>query len=516
MPATRPTDLQQWQFVMPRAGWVDVEIPLGGEEGQSLSFLHNFRVCRDGLETTIGWRAPVNDTVGSSTNQPGAFLGVVSVPRPDGVICNFYCFERRIYMSRLAGATREFFNVTPSGWTGNVLTTVPDITFFQNRFYMAVPHATHGGVYVLNPDASTPVWTLISGSPKAETIGTLGFRLVVGNTVNTSGGAVYRIHWSGLNNPDTWDSLQTIDLPLYDTIIRFLPFAENILVVTQNRFYILSYTGNPQTPFAVSLATTLPAQIKDKRQVQSIMLHDVSMVVYAIDSGLYAFSGNESMLLSQNIDKTFRNTAVNADRLIIAYNPIDAEIYCIPHGTSFADHCLVYQVLFRTWYRRDRPAASQVFMGIENFSHDDRIAVPIFVTYNSSNFTLQTYKLRMPYEDVQKRDNATFNGEIHIPASEIGPPGGQKTLVSILLWWTIQGVVADITGNWEINVAVSHSLPRLTNPNTYTYQLLGSLPVSGTSEEVGVHQTGRYIRARIVASGFSTRVVWHGIFVFWH
>jgi len=514
MPATRPTDLQQWQFVMPRAGWVDVEIPLGGGEGSSVTFLHNFRVCRDGLETTVGWTSPISDTVGSSTNPPGNFLGVVPATRSDGVICNFYFFERRVYMSRL-GTTREFINVTPSGWSGNVLTRVPDITFFQNKFYMAVPHATYGGVYSLDPYAASPVWTLISGSPKAETIGTLGFRLVVGNTANTSGGAVYRIHWSGLNNPDTWDTLQNIDLPLYDTIIRFLPFGEQILVVTQNRFYILAYTGNPQTPFTVALATTLPAQIKDKRQVQSVMLHDVSMVIYAIDSGLYAFSGNESVLLSQNIDKTFRYTMINADNVILAYNPTDAEIYCIPFGAGFDDHCLVYQVLFRTWYRRDRPSGGS-HMSIENYSNDDRIATPIFVAYDSTNYVTKTYKFRLPYDDIQKRDTATFNGEIHIPASEIGPPGGQKTLVSVLLWWTTQGSTANITGNWEINVAVSHSLPQLTNTNTYSYQLLGSLPVIGSSEEVGVHQTGRYIRAKIVASGLSTRVVWHGMFVFWH
>jgi hypothetical protein len=515
MPATRPTDLQQWQFMMPRAGWVDVEIPLGGEEGQSLSFLHNFRMCRDGLETAVGWTAPVSDSVGSQTDTPGNFLGVVPIARPDGVICNFYFFEKRIYMSRLQGGTRQFLNVTPSGWSGTVLSTVPDITFFLNRFYMAVPHATYGGVYSLDPNATTPVWVLVSGSPKAETIGTLGFRLVVGNTVNTSGGAVYQIRWSALNNPDSWDALQTLDLPNYDTIIRFLPFGENILIVTQNRFYGLAFTGNPQTPFAISFLSTIPARIKDKRQVQSILLHDVNMVIYAIETGLYAFSGNESMLLSQNIDRTFRNTFVNAGNFIVSYNPIDAEIYCIPFGSNYNDHCLVYQVLYRAWYRRDRPSGG-TFMSIDNFSDTNRIAVPIFVAYDNTNVVVKTYKFRLPYDDIQTRDTSSFNGEIHIPASEIGPPGGQKTLVSALLWWTIQGSPSNITGNWDIYVAVSHSLPQLTNTNTFSYQLLGSLGINSSDEEKGIYATGRYIRAKIVSVGLSTRIVWHGIFVFWH
>jgi hypothetical protein len=176
---------------------------------------------------------------------------------------------------------------------------------------------------------------------------------------------------------------------------------------------------------------------------------------------------------------------------------------------------LVYQVLYRAWYRRDRPSGG-TFMSIDNFSDTNRIAVPIFVAYDSTNVVAKTYKFRLPYDDIQTRNTSSFDGEIHIPASEIGPPGGQKTLVSALLWWTIQGSPSNITGNWDIYVAVSHSLPQLTNSNTFSYQLLGSLGINSPEEEKGIYATGRYIRAKIVGVGLSTRVVWHGIFVFWH
>lgn len=519
MPATRPTDLQQWQFLLPRNGWVDVEIPLTSEEGGgSLSYLKNFRVCRDGLETAPGWHPEITDIVGNETDDPGSFLGTVSMRRIDGVVVHFFFFTRKIRMWMLTGdGSYQMSWVTPTDWNGDVLFEVPDITLFQNKFYMAVPHATYGGVYYLDIDLANPVWTLIPGSPKARTIGTLGFRLVVGNTVGTSGGAIYRIQWSGLNNPDAWDAMQTLDLPIYDEIIRMLPFGENLLIVTRHRFFVLGYTGNALTPFGVQLATTLPSPIKDKRQILSISLHDVNMIVYAIDTGLYAFSGSESILISQNIDKTFKQMMSSAYSVLLSYNPMDAEIYCIPYGTDFMDKVLVYQVLYRSWYLRDRPITSGGSHGTTaNYSWDDKIEVAAFVGYDPSLFTLRMFKLRLPYDDYQARGNAAFSGEIHIPASEIGPPGAQKTTVSTLLWWTTQGDPNAIFGTWQLHLAISHSLPQLTNPNKFNYAHVASLDVNGLAEEVGIYYTGRYIRAKIVATGLVTRVVWHGLFVFWH
>jgi len=518
MPATRPTDLQQWQFLMPRAGWVDVEIPLGGEEGGSVSYLHNFRVCRDGLETTVGWHPAMSEVVGSAADNPGSFLGVVSAQRTDGVLVHFFFFTRKIRMWVLQpNDTYSKYWVTPADWTGDVLQTVPDITFFQDKFYMAVPHATYGGVFYLDPYSTAPIWTRINGAPPAETIGTLGFRLVVGNTKNATGGAYYRIQWSGLNNPTSWDSLQTLDLPIHDEIIRFLPFGEHLLIVTKNRFFVLAYTGNALTPFGVQLATTLPSALKDKRQIASVALHDVNMIVYALDNGLYAFSGNESVLLSQNIDKTFKRTMSACYSMLVGYNPTDAEIFCVPFGTDFIDHVLVYQVLYRAWYRRDRPILPNgSHFSIINYSWDDKLAVPMFAGYDPSTYTLHVYKFRMPYDDAQTRGNQTFSGEFHIPVSEIGPPGAQKTTVSTLLWWTTQGDPNAIFGTWEVYLAVSHSLPQLTNPSKFSYTLVAALDVNGLAEEKGIYYTGRYIRGKIVATGLTTRVVFHGLFVFWH
>jgi len=82
-----------------------------------------------------------------------------------------------------------------------------------------------------------------------------------------------------------------------------------------------------------------------------------------------------------------------------------------------------------------------------------------------------------------------------------------------LHWWTTFGSPTQITGNFRINLVVSNSLPILTN--NITWQEVAVLPVLGEMEEIGVSRTGRYVRAKIVADGLTTRVIWHGFSLFW-
>ena len=509
MPATRPTDLQQWQYVLPRGGWVDVSFPLAGGEGGEgiLTTLYNMRVTRDGLETVPGWSTALTNNV--DVNAAGNFVGVVPVQDISNEVYNFFFFTKKIYMWR--SGQSSWTDVTPSGWTGDVISEVPEVVLFNNKFYMAIPHAGLGGVYELDPQATSPQWTLITNSPKAKTIANLGFRLVVGYLVKSSTEVYpYRIQWSGLNNPTQWDDMQTLDLPTYDAIMKFAPLREHVVVITPQRFFILAYTGNPLTPFAVQFVTTLPGTLTNKEAVLSVGTHDVHMLFYALGSGLYAFTGNESVLLSGNIDLSWKWQGVGNIVARLGYNPAESEIYVIFDRSAInaPPLCFVYQLLYRTWYQRD---VGGLFFTI---THSYKNVVGAFVDWTSPTLKARPLKLGMVID--QRRDDQSFNATIELPVSEIGPTGSQKTLTSVLLWWTTVGNVAGITGQWKIGLAVSHHFVQLTSPDQFGYTIVGSLPVNGVMEEVSVHYTGRYLRLKLDAENLSTRIVFHGVFVFWH
>jgi len=496
VPATRPEQLQRWDFLLPRGGWVDTQIQLGDPPG--LTFLHNFRVTRDGLETAPGWALVTSATLPGTQ---GDYLGVKSVLMPSGLAITFIFFKNAIYMFN--PQNNSVTDVTPSGMP--TLSEAPDVVYMLNKFYTVLPD----GVYWLDIGDTTPVWTKINGSPGGKAIGVLGFRLVVGNITGGTGWDVvpYRIAWSGLNAPETWDVLQTIDLPNYDTILRLLAFGDSLIVITPHRFYAVSYTGNPVTPFAVALVNHLPSSITNPLQVQSIFIHDVKMLTYALQEGIFSFSGQESILLNANIFNAYRE-AVNENGVPnIGYDPTNAELWFYWYGTT--QKTFVYQVLFRSWYSRDMLDYSH--MAYYNTLSDPQI-FPLFVRV-PDNTTIEFWKLRSSSSVDQRRGVNAFAGEIITPIIELGAVGGLKTLVSTLHWWTTFGSPTQITGNFRINLVVSNSLPILTN--NITWQEVAVLPVLGEMEEIGVSRTGRYVRAKIVADGLTTRVIWHGFSLFW-
>lgn len=498
MPQTRPSDLQRWDFMLPRAGWVDTDFPIGGEAG-GVTRLYNMRVSRDGLETAPGWVQMMMFNVPTSYEN---FVGCRSVITSSGVAFTFIFFNRGIYMYN--PVTDSVIDVTPQNLVHSI-TIIPDVVVFRDKCYFA--HLD--GVYELDPSSSNPRWTLINGSPGARTIGVLGHRLVVGDVVGANS---WTLRWSGLDNAEVWDPLFTLELPQYDTILRLLPLGNILVVVTYTRLYGLSYTGNPVTPFAVQFLSQLPSKLSEHESVISIGLHDVRMLVYATPEGVFAFSGNESVMLSANIYNHYRETYEFYGPPRLAYDPTNSEVWVYWNNIIYA-----YQVLFRSWYSRDIPSSNNAItsIGLHNtYGHPQMY--PLFVTFDTNTRNVNTFKLRSAWDTDQRRWGSSFDTEIVLPVIELGAVGGTKTLVSYLLWWSLYGERSLAGGVWTANIAVANAFSLLTELANIQWQHEKTLMVNGEHEEIGVYATGRYVRVRIKGLGLTSRVVWHGLSLFWH
>jgi hypothetical protein len=496
--ATRPTDLQRWDFLLPRGGWVDTHIPLGDPPG--VTTLYNLRVSRDGLETAPGWLQIYIHAFATSLSE---LKGIRSVTLPSGLTLTFVFYRTAIFMFN--PETTSLVEVTPTrSLMPEITDHAPDVVYLNGKLYTVLSD----GVYELDPSATSPSFERIEGSPGGKAIGVLGFRLVVGNIVGGTGWdeVSYRIAWSGMNAPQTWDIAQTIDVPTYDPIIRFLPFGDVLLVITPHRFYTLSWTGSVVTPFAITFAAHIPSVITNPLQIQSVFLHDVKMVVYALHDGIYTFSGQESILLNANIFNAYREMVSQYGVPLLGYDPESAELWLYWLN---ADKAFVYQILFRSWYSRDY--LSGAYLGLFNTSANPQARL-MFVKM-ATETQLEFWRLRSSTNVDQRRGISSFTAQVITPVVEVGAVGGLKTTHGAINWWTIFGQRAEVSGNIRMYAVVSNSLPILTTEQDW--EEVGTLALSGEQEERGFNRTGRYMRFRFDFDGLTTRIVWHGFSVFW-
>jgi hypothetical protein len=462
--------------------------------------LYNLRVSRDGLETAPGW---LQTHVHSFASSPGELKGIRSVSLPSGLTLTFVFYRTGIFM--LNPDTNSLVDVTPTQSSMPAITDhAPDVVYLNGKLYTVLSD----GVYELDPSAASPSFERIAGSPGGKAIGVLGFRLLVGNIVGGTGWdeVSYRIAWSGMNAPRTWDIAQTIDVPNYDPILRFLPFGDVFLVITPHRFYTLSWTGSAVTPFAITFAAHIPSAITNPLQIQSVFLHDVKMVVYALHDGIYTFSGQESILLNANIFNAYREMVSQHGVPLIGYDPESAEVWA--YWLS-ANRAFVYQILFRSWYSRDYPSGA--YLGLFNTSANPQARV-MFVRMMSPT-QLEFLRLRSSTDVDQRRGADPFTAQVITPVVEVGAVGGLKTTHSAINWWTIFGQRTEVSGNIRMYAVVSNSLPILTTEQDW--EEVGILALSGEQEERGFNRTGRYMRFRFDFDGLTTRMVWHGFSVFW-
>lgn len=499
LPATRPPDLQRYDIIGFQAGMVDFNLPT---QQPHATFLYNLRVCREGLELAPGWVETLSSTaINPQTDQIFCVQDVIS---PGGYVDVFIFLNRtsgqqtvpKVYMWN--SARTNFVDVTPPGMVTPFYYS-PQVVLFKDKYYTATPD----GVFRLSYTGSQK----IANAPGAFSIGVLGYRLVLGGIV---GGNPWTIRWSGLDNPENWDAMHTLDLPNYDDIIALHPFSDRLLVVTPSRLYILSYTGNPVTPFAVALASQIPTTIDLPGQITAINTHDLNLAVYAIEDGVFVFTGRESQLISQNIHNYYRKIVMGST-LYVTYDPYSTEIwvYAPSHSTI-----MCYQVLFKSWYLRDKPANSYVIRTNRMYQARSTI-VPAFLALETDRTKI--YTLRYPIELDQRRGNNSATFELVTPPIEVGAVGAVKTFTSAILWWSIFSEPGSVSGLVNVYYKTSHTFGGISYAPLGSWNEYSQVNLNATDiEEVHIHRTGRYARLRLSGLGINNMFVLHGIMLFWH
>lgn len=497
-PATRPPDLRRHDVLGFQGGMVDINI--AGGQVQHATYLYNLRVAREGLELTPGWTVRLTNVPITADDN---IIAVRSVPNTDGVIYTFIFVHKegnprvpKIYMWN--SLSNSVIDVTPTNYS-TLWVIPPQVVLYKNKFYTVLPT----GVYYLDPNEQSPKFALIPNSPGAATIGVLGFRLVVGNIAN---GNPWTLRWCALDDPTSWDPLHTLDLPNYDSIWALLPMGDRLLVVTPSRFYLLAYTGSPVTPFAVGFASQLPTTLKTPHQVNTINTHDLKLVVYAIEDGVFVFTGDSSQLISQNIFNYYRNRAYLRP-YYVAFDPYSTEVWVY---NPSEDYAMVYQVLFKTWYLRDKPQGAWVFFS----NRQEGDTIPIVLSYLMPSYVFQS---RLPSSIDQRRGDAAVEFTLITPPIEAGEIGGVKTYTSAILWWSNFTDLSLVDGFITVYPLVSHVFGAISHVNDASWTDWSQVLLNSSSiEEVHIHKSGRYIRLKLVGAGITKYMVFHGLMLFWH
>jgi len=236
----------------------------------------------------------------------------------------------------------------------NITTPSPDVMIapFQVTYYK-------GNLYCVDNNLGLRKFNftegsllqVINASIRAGAVTTLNFRLVVGNLIEDNVEVPYRLRWSNLDDPATFDPLAYLDLPNQETILSLLPLpASNACAVwTARSVYLLVPTGDPVTPFALRLIMN-NVQLIHQRSVALIDNNEFSGHVFATRQGVFVFTGNEAVLLSADIQRLWNEWVKDAVVVEVFNNFQDEEIIV---ADRIRKEALVYQWRYRQWYRRD-------------------------------------------------------------------------------------------------------------------------------------------------------------------
>lgn len=468
--------------------------------------IYNFSVEIDGLESCHGWEIGE----GITSDIYSTFHGVDTFSDNNNRFWMFVWNSMKQYA--FSPYSHRWFDIT-----------IPDATLG----ILEVPQAAPMGDKLYVVDKNTGLWSYswIEGSllsevnrnVKAQTLMYIGYRLLAGNLVLWDTEVPNAIRWSNLGDPLTWDDLAYMELPDNEKIFRMLPLSHgnNVgAIYTQNSIYIVSYTGNDVTPFAIQKIAS-SVFIHNPRAVAVVSSNEFYGHAYASPQGAFLFTGNEAILISETIRPLWREFFDKATKIEVFYNPVREEIYFADYGQKLA---LVYQLRFRSWYKRSWNLVGIGLVSEKNAPYKPLLrGVKEFMNYR--NFTVM-------YPQGYRDYDSEFYGYIETPVMILGSNiVGQIT--KLLLWIFSRGTFAEISGTVKITFATSNNFFAIASQNYLQYQdvvktTVIQAPISQllrrtflATDEINLDISGKYFRMKIEVFGLSEMLNISGFSVVW-
>lgn len=499
-------DIGNVQFTvrMPlRDGIISSALPLSET---SLYDLINFRVNIDGLESVEGWQ----ESEGVTYDYYSSFHGVDTIA--DKNDRHWVFVWNSLWQIAFSPYSHKWFNITiPDIAYG--ITDIPQAVSFMDKLYVIDRTAGLWSFNWIEGSFLTPVDKEVKG----QTLMKIGNRLLAGNLILWDTEVPHAIRWSELGQPNVWDSMAYMELPDDEYILRMFPLSHgnNVgAIYTRSSIYIVSYTGDAVTPFALQKVAS-SVYIQNPRAVAVVSTNEFYGHAYACPNGAFLFTGNEAVLISENIRPLWREFYENASRIEVFYNPIEEEIIFGDYGNKIA---LVYQLRFRCWYKR-----SWTVVGAGLVSSKEYPYKPIFVgvkeKMNFRNFTLA-------YVGGMTDSDSEFSGYIETPVIMLG--GSHIIQVTkLLLWIFSRAKIFEESGVFIVTIASSNNFWSIASSDylhkTDVQSTTIQIPVSQlmrktflSSDEINVDLTGRYFRLRVSVSGIRNPINITGYGFIWH
>jgi len=509
-------------------GWVASDFAL---TPNMASLLYNLRVEVDGLHLVEGWKEFTTRTASASATPP---FNVAVVTSPNGRRYSLLFHgnaavwairspmpDERVVANVTLVSVQGMYSDAP---VPPVAVMGPYVYYISSSISSSSPTYPSPLFRWQFPDESDYVGTFQrvvpnQGDPNipcAKAIGALGFRLVLGNIKtykwDEENGewildAEYpnRIMWSGLDNPAFWDTTAYFDLFDQDTIVALYPLGDTLAIYTLSDVYIMQQTGDVVAPFSITKVLDNP-ELLHPNAILDISAHEFRGHILLTWTGVWVFTGGETQLLSTNIRNIWKDF-VKAGRYIRAYyDPVNEEIIIADHYNAQA---LVYQLRWRTWYKRDFDlhafGSTGYPRGWETAEQDYSLVlkcIGVKQEIKPNEIILHFYE----YGGV-KRDTQPATAELITPIQEVVPPSQQAILHAGTAYWTTE---AAAPGQMEYKVIVGNHwndiAANLPNVDTHTYYAMVGKPMP----LVTMYLRGRAFRWHLKFTGLEKPLKVHG------
>lgn len=273
---------------------------------------------------SIAYEPIKQPTLFSSTTLPSRPLGAISAQDTSG--------NGRVY----AGCAEGLFKVNPSNLEWTDCSRSPAYTPGTEKWNFTKYGSWVIGTNFVNPpqfidvdedETFDDLTTLVQGKYVCTSRGFV----IVANTNDAFDGFVpYRVRWSGLDQPQSWEFSLTTQADFQDInggsgVIQGIVGGEDVTIFMKNSIWKMTYVGTP-------LIWQFDEIIQGKGCAVPESIITVEGITYFLsDDGFYAYSGSKSLsrIGEGKIDKYFNNYA-NTDQykyMSVAADPTRKLIY---------------------------------------------------------------------------------------------------------------------------------------------------------------------------------------------
>lgn len=202
-------------------------------------------------------------------------------------------------------AKMDDFDGTWDDITGGLTVTAGDNNLFQWVTFNGKVYGTNNVDPPVKWDGTSNMtaWTVVTGLTDALAIEQFENYMFMGNVLVSSNRRATRLYWSSLDDAETWDAADFVEIGLDDgqEITALKALGDRLVIFKERSIYIGLFTGDPEIPFVFK---------KTQSSVGAISRHSIQEInnglVFLSYDGLYFFDGITSTKISDRINTTLQ------------------------------------------------------------------------------------------------------------------------------------------------------------------------------------------------------------------